>query len=275
MENRLGNIPWRFLGALFIGLLALGGVVLLMGLVSKRDMEQECTNLQVVVEGQETFIDQADIAMLIRQRHGNVVGRRLREIPLEQMERSLGELPYVSKAEVYCEMDGTVRVSVHQRGIVLRIINQSGSDYYVDTEGKKIPTTLKYVPHVLVANGHISEGLGTPLEEVKSSIVKDLVTVVGEVETSELWRNQVVQLYVNNQGDIVIVPRVGEQDLIIGTADDLTDKLRRLEIFYKKILPKVGSEAYVAVNVKYGDQIICERKDGWFIDSLQMKLNMH
>lgn len=273
MWDSLKNIPWRFLGSLFIGLLACAGVILLMGLIDKKDMDQACTSLQVVVEGKETFIDQADIATIVNKQYGNVVGKPLREIPLERIERSLMELPYVSKAEVYYEMDGTMRVSVHQRGIVLRVISHSGSDYYVDTEGKKIPTTLKYVPHVLVANGYIREGLGTPLEEVESNIVKDLVKIVEHVETSELWSNQVVQLYVNDKRDIVIVPRVGEQDLIIGDAEHLADKLKRLEIFYRKILPKVGSEAYGAVNVKYGDQIICERKDGWYIDSLQMKMN--
>lgn len=273
MGANLRHIPWRFLGALCVGLLLCAGVVMLMGLVNKKDADQVCSSLQVVVEGKETFIDQRDIVTMVNNQHGNVVGRPIREIPIELIEKSLRQLPYVARAEVYVDMDGKMRISVHQRAIVLRVISQSGSDYYIDTEGRKIPTTLKYVPLVLVANGYIYEELGSPLDSIQSEIVQDLVRIVEHVGTDELWRNQVVQLYVNKNQDIEIVPRVGEQELIIGNAEDLADKLTRLEIFYKNILPKVGSEAYNLVNVKYDGQIICERNAGWYMDSLQMKLN--
>ena len=67
---------------------------------------------------------------------------------------------------------------------------------------------------------------------------------------------------------------MGNELLLIGSADSLDDKLHRLEIYYKNILPKVGTEAYDKVNVKYGGQIVCERKGNWSMDSLQMKINL-
>lgn len=273
MANRLKNIPWRFFGSLCLGLIGLAGLVLLMGLVTKKDSEQVCSDLKVIVEGKETFIDQADIMAIVKEQYGVVIGRPLNEIPLEKIERSLMDLPYVSAADVYVDMNGGMKISVKQRAIVLRVINKVGQEFYVDTEWKKIPTTLKYVPHVMIANGNISESFAKPLEEVESKMVRDLVRIVHHSANDELWGNQIVQLYVNNDQDIEIVPRVGDQEIIIGSADDLADKLKRVEVFYKKILPKVGTEAYDKVNVKYSGQIICERHDGWFIDSLQMKMN--
>jgi cell division protein FtsQ len=171
------------------------------------------------------------------------------------------------------DMDGTMQVAVQQREVVVRIINQVGQEYYVDSKGNKIPVTLKYVPHVMVANGNIREGYKKSLEPVTSDLVKDLVKIVEDTKSDELWSNQIVQLYVNDDKDIEIVPRVGNQQLIIGNADSLSYKLDRLKKFYTHILPKVGSDAYSKVNVKYSGQIVCERKGDWFIDSLQMKIN--
>lgn len=273
MGNWLKNIPWRFIGSLCLGLVGIAGVVLLMGLVSKKDSGQVCSDLKVIVEGKETFIDQADIMAIVKEQYGVVAGRPLNEIPLEKIERSLMDLPYVSAADVYVDMDGAMKIAVKQRTIVLRVINKLGQEFYVDTEGKKIPTTLKYVPHVMIANGNINESFAKPLEEVETRLVKDLIRIVQHSAQDELWSNQIVQLYVNNDNDIEIVPRVGSQEIIIGDADSLASKLKRVEVFYKKILPKVGTEAYSKINVKYGGQIICERHDGWFIDSLQMKMN--
>lgn len=104
-------------------------------------------------------------------------------------------------------------------------------------------------------------------------MVKDLVSIVDYVKNDELWSNQIVQLYVNEQRDIEIVPRVGTQQLVLGNAENLEGKLSRIEVFYKNILPRVGTDAYERINVKYADQIICERKGTWRLDSLQTKMN--
>lgn len=273
MLNRIRNIQWRQVGYFFLGLIGLVGVGMLMSLVNKKDQVQVCTDLKVMVEGKETFIDQNDISSMIKEKFGKVVGKELNALPLQKIETELMKSPYVSSADVHMDMDGTMRVAVQQREVVVRIINQVGQEYYVDSKGNKIPVTLKYVPHVMVANGNIREGYKKSLEPVTSDLVKDLVKIVEDTKSDELWSNQIVQLYVNDEKDIEIVPRVGNQQLIIGNADSLSYKLDRLKKFYTHILPKVGSDAYSKVNVKYSGQIVCERKGDWFIDSLQMKIN--
>src|SRR5690606_18428978 len=109
--------------------------------------------------------------------------------------------------------------------VMLRIINYNGQEYYIDTKGAKVPVTLKYVPHVLVANGHIKEGYQKPLDTVQTQLVRDLVDIVEHVKDDALWSNQIVQLYVNGDRDIEIVPRVGTQQLVLGNARNLDNKL--------------------------------------------------
>ncbi len=273
MLNKIRNIQWRQVGYFFLGISSLIGVFMLMSLVSKKDQVQVCTSLKVLVEGKETFIDQQDISSMIQEKFGRVVGRNLNEIPLQKIEDELKKSPYVSEADVHMDMDGTMQVQVMQREVVVRVINQAGQEFYVDSKNQKIPVTLKYVPHVMVANGNIKEGYKKALEPVQSRIVKDIVDVVAHTKHDDLWSNQIVQLYVNEDRDIELIPRVGEQTLIIGNADSLDYKLSRLATFYKHIMPRVGTGAYSKVNVKYGGQIICERNGDWFIDSLQMQMN--
>lgn len=268
------GIRWGIVFYSFLGLALLIGIIMLMNLVAAKDAVQKCTSLRVSVEGKETFIDQNDISKMINNQFGSVIDKNLKDIKMEQIETEIEKLPYVSKAEVHADIDGVLQVTVQQREVILRVISKTGREYYVDRQGNKIPVTLKYVPHVLVANGNIKEGYGKALESVESNTVKDLVKVVNRVEKDPLWSNLIVQMYVNDQNDIELVPRVGTEVLLLGSADSLDDKLNRLEIYYKNILPKVGTEAYEKVNVKYGGQIICERSGNWYMDSLQMKINM-
>ena len=268
------NIRWALVFYTFLGVAALAGLIVLMSLINRKDAAQVCSALKVNVEGKETFIDQHDISNMVNNQFGAIIGKELQAIKFEEIEQALEKLPYVSNAEIHTDMDGTVNVNVQQREVVLRIINKDGREFYIDTKGHKIPVTLKYVPHVLVANGKISESYTKPLELVETKTVKDLVRIVNQVKGNELWENQIVQIYVNELNDIELIPRVGKEVLVIGSADSLNYKLKRLEMYYKNILPKVGTEAYAKVNVKYSGQIICERRDGWYIDSLQMKINM-
>lgn len=275
MLNKLRNIPWKLLGYGCLTIIALIGVGMLMSLVKKKDVAQICTSMKVMVEGKEAFIDQHDISNLVKAKFGKVVGKNLSLIPVEQIERALMELPYVSAAEIYVDMDGVLQISVQQREVLIRIVNKNGQEYYIDTKGAKVPVTLRYVPHVLVANGNIKEGYKKALDTVETKLVKDLVTIVDHIKADPLWSNQVVQLYVNEHQDIEIVPRVGSQQLVLGDAAKLDKKLARLVVFYKNILPRVGADAYRKVNVKYDDQIICERKEDWVLDSLQLKMKMN
>lgn len=268
------SIRWSIVFYTFLGIVALAGIGMLMSLVAHKDREQKCVSLRVSIEGEETFIDQNDISKMINNQFGTVIGKEINEIKMEQIEREIEKLPYVSRAEVYADIDGVLQVTVQQREVILRVISKTGREYYVDRKGHKVPVTLKYVPHVLVANGNIKEGYDKALESVESNTVKDLVTVVNRVKGDPLWENQIVQMYVNEQNDIELIPRVGSEVLLIGSAESLDDKLHRLEVYYKNILPKVGTEAYEKVNVKYGGQIICERKNNWYMDSLQMKIKM-
>jgi len=269
MWNKLRNIRWKAVGRALLGLFALTGILLLMGLIHEKDAAQRCTSIKVMVAGKETFIDHNDISEIIRSRFGEVVGRLLHEIPVQQMEESLRELPYVFSAEMYADMDGVLQVAVRQREAMLRVISRNGQEYYIDTKGVKIPVTLKYVPHVPVANGYIAEGYGRALDSIRTPLLRDLVEIAEHTRRDALWSRQIVQLYVNQDRDIEIVPRVGTQQLLLGDARNLRGKLDRLEVFYREILPKVGSDAYRRVSVKYEGQIICERRDGWSLDGSQ------
>lgn len=254
----------------FVGL---AGVIMLMGLVKEKSRTQVCTDVQVMIEGEEAFIDQDDILERIEEAYGEILNVPLDLIPIHNLEENLRDLPYISDAEIFLDIDGVMKIKVKQREAVLRIINEKNEEFYVDSKGMKMPVSLRYVPYVMIANGFIEEGIENHLDTVSSQIVKDLVTATRYIRDDELWSNQVVQLYVNENRDIELIPRVGNQVVILGDAENLEDKFFRVKAFYQRILPRVGSEAYKTVNVKYEGQIIGEREDDWFLDSLQMKLN--
>ncbi|MBK1441006.1 cell division protein FtsQ [Parapedobacter sp. ISTM3] len=262
MFKQLSNrIFWQRLLYSVVALIALTGLVTLMGFINKKSSEQACTDVHVVVLGDESFVEQKDIVAMLVEKYGELQGRTLEALPTHEMEKDLRQIPFVFSAMVTIDMDGLLTVRIVQREAVVRVINNKGLDFYIDSQGHKMPVSLKYVPRVPVVNGYITEPYNGTLDTIESQLVKDIFKTAQFIRADSVWSSQVVQLYVNEYQDIELVPRVGSQQIILGNADSLDRKFEKLMLFYKKIVPKTGIEAYKSVNLKFAGQIVCERDE--------------
>jgi cell division protein FtsQ len=71
-------------------------------------------------------------------------------------------------------------------------------------------------------------------------------------------------VYLENNGEFVLIPLVGEQKIIFGSAhsnQQVEDKFKRLKIFYEEGMPYEGWKKYSEINVKYDGQIVCRRNN--------------
>ena len=131
--------------------------------------------------------------------------------------------------------------------------------FYIDGKGLKIPLSDNFTSKVLVANGFIDEDFSGKVDTLSSKVAKDLYRMAFFIRKDTLWDNQIEQLFVDLKGDIEMVPRVGNHKIILGDADSLQTKFRNLLVFYKKAIPKVGWDTYKTINLKYANQIVCEK----------------
>ena len=109
----------------------------------------------------------------------------------------------------------------------------------------------------MVANGYILEPFANKVDTLKTDLSKSLYKTSLFFVGDTLWREQIEQLFVNDQTEIEMVPRVGDHKIILGNDNDLETKFTNLLAFYKKALPAVGWDAYNTINIKYTNQIVC------------------
>src|SRR5690606_33681146 len=275
--SRIASYPVNWRNVLYgaIGAVLFAATVVLMGFIGTKSSMQACTAMRVILLGNESFIEQKDIAALLVEKFGELEGRTLESIPIHQIEQELRQIPYVFSAMVTTDMDGLLTVRIKQREAVVRVINRGAPDFYIDQEGHKMPVSPKYVPRVPVVNGFISEPFDGTLDSTKSPLVADVFKIAKYISADSLWSSQVVQLYVNEQQDIELVPRVGGQQIILGNADSLQTKFEKLLLFYQRIVPKTGVNAYKSVNLKFAGQIVCERNAQFDLEDIILPDSTH
>src|SRR5690606_37327249 len=77
-------------------------------------------------------------------------------------------------------------------------------------------------------------------------------------------RAQIGQVFYQKNGDFVVIPQVGSQKIIFGSAkseDDVAKKFKKLIVFYQEGMPYEGWNTYEEINLKYDKQIVCRKKE--------------
>ena len=257
----LKKINWKAIFKGFAWLVCLAGLVVLMSFISIKKKDVKCSKVEIIIPGADNFIERDEIDAILKQEHGELVGLNLKLINIHEIEKALKANPYIAFAKIYADMDGVIRIEVKQRQPVLRILNAGGQDFYVDDEGLKMPMSPNFTANVLVATGNILEGYGGRIDSLFTPLAADLYKAALFFKKDTLWDSQIEQIYVNDKNDIELIPRVGNQRIILGNADSLETKMKNLLAFYKQAMPKVGWNAYKTINLKYTNQIVCEKND--------------
>ncbi len=228
----------------------------------ERKEESRVANMDVSIDplpGGYLLIDAEDVRQLIKRSFGyHLEEQPLGILNVERVERVLEEDPFVLDAEVHINAKNEVKIKVFQREPVLRIVDDNGLNYYLDGEGIKLPLSKHFTARVLVATGNIPPHSPDFLQR-KKHILKDLFHLAKLILDDEFLKSLLEQIYVS-KGEFVLIPKVGEQKILLGKFDNVEDKLKRLKIFYEEGIPYEGWQKYRTINLKYNNQVVCKRK---------------
>ena len=171
------------------------------------------------------------------------------DVNTEKIEQELLKNEMIANVEAYKTPSGIVKMEVMQKIPIIRIMSVTGS-YYVDNMGTTMPISRRYAAHVPLASGFVE----------KEFAVTDLYKFALFLQENEFWNDLIEQIYVFQDQEVELIPKVGNHRIMLGTIDDFRDKLDKLKLFYEQAIPKVGWEKYSVINLKYKNQIVCTKK---------------
>lgn len=233
-------------------------IVLLMGFARKKQSGELCKTIDISISGDHFYIGKGEIAGIVNRTDTALLRQPVREIQLKTVEKAIRSSPFVKTASVYTDVGGVLKVDVEQRQPLVRIFNKAGRHFYIDTEGYKMPLSPHYSPRVLVVSGHITESFDEASRNntLETELGKGIYRLAQYLGQQEFWRAQFGHAFVDGNGEIELIPKVGSHRVLLGDISRLEDKLQNLMVFYRKAMPRVGWETYRKINLKYEGQVI-------------------
>ncbi len=252
--------------------LLVSGAGVLVGFVEVNHYSRPCKKVDIRIDygAADVLITQREVDSILLRNAGMLKGKPLGYINTGAIESAIRRQPYVEAVAVYENNEGTLSIRIRQREPLLRIINRRYESFYLDVSGTLLPVSPSFSARVLVANGVIDDsymknpGYRVNVLAVSDSIYYDslltnLYKLTMYITHDKFLKAQISQIYVNADREFELIPRVGDHVILLGKAEDLDDKFRRLFAFYKFGLNRIGWNKYNVINIKYRNQVVCSK----------------
>jgi cell division protein FtsQ len=242
-----------FLWVVFLAVLA--GLTLTAARYQEKNLIREVKAEVVLLDKGNNLIQPEEFERMVTKKFGSMKGLPIEIVDMRAIEDFLALNPYIRKADVFLGASGRLVLNLHQRIPLMRIVDNSGRHWYVDTDTVRMPVSTHFTARVPLVNGNFPTA-----PDCKHWPMKELYAISAMLRDDDFMGPLIDQIYVESTQKIWLVPRLGPSRILLGTTDDLESKVERITKFYKKALPAEGWDAYSYIDTRFAGQIVAKRR---------------
>jgi cell division protein FtsQ len=222
--------------------------------------EEFCKGLIITIENPEiNFVTKDDVINIIEDLGIRPEKTLIKTVNCKVVEKKIESNQWVKSAELFVSSNNFINVKVQQKIPVVRIQQKDSTDYayYLDEYANPISLCKQYTPRVSVVTTQRLAYTKTDLK-LKSALVQ----LAQFIDKDTFWNVAIAQIDVNTKNQISLVPMMGTQTIILGTTDDLENKMARLFTFYQQGMNTIKWSLYDEIDLRFKGQIVCRNTRG-------------
>jgi len=241
---------WSKIGIGIAFALIIAYFVCAVAIVPTMRNEQTCKDLQLVITDScsRQFVDATEIRQLLVDQNMYPIGRPMSEVSLTSIETAIQHHPTLRTTECYSTPYGTVVVRMSQRKPVLRVMSDD-RNYFVDSDRQILSPRSKTASYVPIITGKVTPQMATG----------ELFDFVCFLEKNEYWDSQIVQINIRPDCQIELIPRIGNQTILLGSLTNYEHKLAKLQKLYVDGFNKIGWQTYSTLDLRFNGQIVAKK----------------
>ena len=184
------------------------------------------------------FIEEEEVMSLIKLQDSE-----MGKVSIESIEKKLEKNPYISKAEVYKDLNNNLYADIEQYKPIARIIGTES--YYIDINGEKCPLSKHYTENAILVFGNFNKKQLNEVYKLVKHIKKD--PLLNEIITEIHFKNT---KYILRTKDL-------KADVIFGKTENFSMKLDKLKAMYMYLTHHKLNKKYHQINLEYNKQVVC------------------
>lgn len=227
-------------------------IILFLAIETKSMLPLNAVEVEVVhVPGQKSIVTKEIIIKKLNTYLGfDVEAANIEDLNLVEIEHLIKTDDRIKSVEVFIDGGEKVHIEVVQRKPVLRVMTQA-SNFYLDEEGEKIERIHGRAVRVPVATGAVSDYSEEFTSEEYEGTLKEVFNLSLKLREDKFLGALIEQIHVNELDEMVLIPKLGDEDLVFGGIEDAEEKLRNIRDFYVHGMPKSGWNKFHTLTFKY------------------------
>jgi len=238
----------------------------LMGFIIYKHGHQNINEIKIKISKSDNggFLSEESIINIIKE-IDSIKTKKINDLEINLLEKLVSSNPFVNHVDAYININRDLIINIEEREALLRIYLPDNSSFYIDKNGNLFPLCNRYTPRLIIANGYINAHTHNSFSTVTDTLyteteLPEIFQLTKKISNNSFLKAQISQIYVNSIGEYDLIPELGSHTIRLGDVNNIDEKLRNLESFYKKKLVNEGWEKYETINFTYKNQIVCTKK---------------
>lgn len=223
----------------------------LMNFAIKRHNNRPIDKMDIYIENSDKihFITDKKVINVINQSSKNgIKAEKIEDINIIKTEEILHSNPFISKSNVYINLNGEINVTISQRIPIARVKTPK-EEFYLDNKGNKFPLSLDFSLPCMLVGG-----------DIQKNEYKDIAKLCELISVDNLLKNHIIGIEKDKGNSYNFLLNIEGTYIEYGEIENNRQKLTNLKEFYKQYLDFIGFDAYKKISLKYENQIVATKR---------------
>lgn len=238
-----------------LGVAVLAVLVLAANVARSRS---QVRGIEVVIRhrGTPLLVSNQTVVDTVLRREPNLSQLSVKSVDRKRVAAAASRVPFLTQVSASVSVGGKVVVRAKQRRPIARIYYGT-RELYIDRDGALFPPSPLGFCNVLVAGGEFTEPLRLDSLNAQTTAIWKLASFLDDEDD---YSALIDQIFVERDGNMMMVPKVGDHIIELGAVDNLETKFSNLLTFYRKGMPRAGWNTYSKISLKFKGQVVCTKK---------------
>lgn len=227
-------------------------ILLFLAIESKSMMTLNSVQVEIVkVPNQKAIVTEKIILEKLNTYLGfDVMAANIQDLNLVEIEHLIKSDDRVKAVEVFVDGAERIHIEIVQRVPVLRVMTDN-ANYYIDEDGNQIDKIIGRAIRVPIVTGELSAYNDEFLTDEYKGTLKEVFELALKLKEDKFLSALIEQIHVNESNEMVLIPKLGDEDLVFGGIADADEKLNNIKDFYVHGMPKSGWNKFHTLTFKY------------------------
>ena len=237
----------------FLVLLLLVVAIVLVAVAGFHYFNRTCEEVKVVIadKNNRAMVSEQQACELILHSSANPIGKKVHKFDRDGMEQALQKNPWVKGIQSTNVNGSCLTVTIDTKSPLALLFPEDGDPLVLASDGQLLSDDPRCT-NLLVINGTV--GKCQPQAFVKKgSVLYDAYTIAKSIAENSNYAAQYPEIFVRADGQIELYSVLGGHTILLGNADNLSDKLANLDAAYSKGILSAGP--YQSLDLRFQDRI--------------------